>query len=82
LVEKEKVGDSSTAGTSRACSNEGSGENEYSHDKFMIIAEIIFVPWYDSYIMDINRERNYYNCEGFEHITTYCRKQRNQRRIG
>ena len=82
MVEKEEVGDSSTAGTSRTCSNGGSGENECSHDESIITVEIGFVPWYDLYTMDINRGRNCYNCEGFEYITRYCRKQENQRRIG
>ena len=27
----------------------------------------------DLYVMDIDRKRNYYNCEGFEHIVRHCR---------
>ena len=78
----EDVGDSSTAGTSSACSNGGSEENECSHGKSVITAEIGFVPWYNPYTMNINRGRNCYNCGGFEHITRYCREYKNQRRIG
>ena len=27
----------------------------------------------DLYVMDIDKKRNYYNCEGFEHIVRHCR---------
>ena len=35
-----------------------------------------FMPRQDTYAMNINRERNCYNCGGFSHITRYYRNQR------
>jgi len=33
-----------------------------------------FVPRCDLYAIDVDRERNYYNCRDFGHISRYCRK--------
>jgi len=39
-------------------------------------------PRRDSYAMDVDRERNCYNCEGFRHLARNCRNRGTRNRIG
>jgi len=40
-----------------------------------------FMPRYDSYAIDMDKERNCYNCGDFGYITRHCKKRENQKRI-
>ena len=38
--------------------------------------QVVFVPRYNLYIIDINRRKNCYNCEGFRHMARNCKNWR------
>ncbi len=38
--------------------------------------QVEFMTRYDIYAMNMDRERNCYNCEDFGHIARYCRSRR------
>jgi len=76
----KKARNAPTAGSSRICSNGGSGENK--HRNGALLTEGRVGPM-QLYTMDVNRRENQncYNCGGFGHLARNYRNRRTEHRI-
>ena len=69
----KEVGNISSAGKNRACSNRRSGEEEVV---MVCLQQRAGFAQRNLYTIDVDRERNCYACGDFGHLARHCRNRR------